>query len=128
MGLARLGLAFNHAYAKSLEIGTHSLCRHPSEAAEPSHTRMLIIWSRLRLHAAAVVVVLGDVAAAAAISVPKTSVASIFFARPSESQCSVIRQVSQKMSIFVEKNVANVATKVIRGTFSKFFQLMLENV
>ena len=24
-----LGLAFNHAYAKSLEIGTHSLRRHP---------------------------------------------------------------------------------------------------
>ena len=34
-----LGLAFNHAYAKSLEIGTHSLRRHPSRAshAEDAH-------------------------------------------------------------------------------------------
>ena len=34
-----LGLAFNHAYAKSLEIGTHSLRRHPSKAsrAEDAH-------------------------------------------------------------------------------------------
>ena len=34
-----LGLAFNHAYAKSLEIGTHSLRRHPAKAsrAEDAH-------------------------------------------------------------------------------------------